>query len=354
MHKSDSVVKGNVLIYLLVWTALFFIHFTIVYFELGLSIESALADSFVFNIMYVLIGASFWYPVKYMSIDIYSTPRLIMNHLAAAAITTGLWLVACYFILTSVFEFQQEYYDFLLSSLIWRYAIGILFYVVIVSLIYVYVTYSDYKEKELNESNLKVLVKEAELKSLKYQINPHFIFNSLNSISSLTMSNPERAQEMTIKLSEFMRATVSKNEMQKAPLREEIKNARLYLDIEKVRFEDKFEYIENVIEACENIKVPSMILQPVFENAIKHGVYESIEQVNIILTCSKEAEYLKITVENNFDPDAVPRKGEGIGLQNIKNRLKLIYNQENLITYSKDGTIFKVNIFIPLEKENVL
>ena len=167
------------------------------------------------------------------------------------------------------------------------------------------------------------------------------------------MSNPERAQEMTIKLSEFMRSTISKNEMQKTPLTDEIKNARLYLDIEKVRFEDNFEYIEEISEPCRKRKVPSMILQPIFENAIKHGVYESIEKVNIILTCKEENNYMKITVENNFDPDAVPRKGEGIGLQNIKNRLKLIYNQENLITYSKERNIFKVNIYIPLQEENL-
>ncbi|MGD8780390.1 MAG: histidine kinase [Ignavibacteria bacterium] len=351
MLNKNSVIKSNLQVYLLVWSALLFIHFTIIYFEIELSLEAALADSLVFNIMYIIIGASFWYPVKYMSIDIYSTPRLILNHLAAALITTALWLTACYFILTNLFEFSESYYKFLVSSLIWRYAIGILFYAVIVSIIYVYVIYSGYKEKELNESNLKVLVKEAELKSLKYQINPHFIFNSLNSISSLTMSNPERAQEMTIKLSEFMRSTVSKNEMQKTPLTEEIKNARLYLEIEKVRFEDKFEYIENISEACEKIKVPSMILQPIFENAIKHGVYESIEKVIITLTCKEENNYLKITVENNFDIDAVPRKGEGIGLQNIKNRLKLIYNHENLITYSKEKNIFRVNIYIPLQKE---
>ncbi len=353
MFNRNSVIKSNLLIYLLVWSALFFIHFIIIYFEIGLSIEPAIIDSLVFNLMYVIIGASFWYPVKYMSIDIYSTPRLILNHLAAALITTALWIIACYFILTNLFEFSPAYYDFLLTSLIWRYSIGILFYAVIVSLIYVYVVYSNYKEKELNESNLKVLVKEAELKSLKYQINPHFIFNSLNSISSLTMSNPERAQEMTIKLSEFMRSTVSKNEMQKAYLTDEIKNARLYLDIEKVRFEDKFEYIENISDACKSSKVPSMILQPIFENAIKHGVYESIKKVNIVLACKEENNYVKITVENNFDPDAIPRKGEGIGLQNIKNRLKLIYNQENLITYSKERNIFRVNIFIPLEKEKI-
>jgi LytS/YehU family sensor histidine kinase len=192
------------------------------------------------------------------------------------------------------------------------------------------------------------LVKEAELKSLKYQINPHFIFNSLNSISSLTLSNPQKAQEMTIKLSSFLRSTLSKNERQKSKLSEEINNAKLYLDIEKVRFDDKFNFIEELEPKCMELEVPSMILQPLFENAIKHGVYESLDKVTIKLKCGHEKDYFKIIVENTFDPESVPRKGEGIGIKNIQNRLKLIYNQDNLVTTEKINNLFRVNIFIPV------
>ena len=91
-----------------------------------------------------------------------------------------------------------------------------------------------------------------------------------------------------------------------------------------------------------------MILQPLFENAIKHGVYESLEKVTIRLLCGMEKEYFKIIVENNFDPEAVPRKGEGIGIKNIKNRLKLIYNQDNLVKVEKLNNLFIVNLYIPV------
>jgi LytS/YehU family sensor histidine kinase len=154
---------------------------------------------------------------------------------------------------------------------------------------------------------------------------------------------------MTIKLSSFLRNTLSKNEKQKSKLGEEINNAKLYLDIEKVRFTDKFEFVEKIKEECKELEVPSMILQPLFENAIKHGVYESLDKVTIKLLCGMEKEYFKITVENNYDSDSVPRKGEGIGIKNIKNRLKLIYGQENLLTVEKNNNIFKVNIYIPQE-----
>ena len=134
----------------------------------------------------------------------------------------------------------------------------------------------------------------------------------------------------------------------KNKLNEEINNAKLYLDIEKIRFDDKFEFVEKIDPKCKDLEVPSMILQPLFENAIKHGVYESLDKVTIKLSCGTEKGYFKIIVENNFDSEAIPRKGEGIGLKNIQNRLKLIYNQDNLLTSEKVNGIFKVNIFIPV------
>ena len=145
-----------------------------------------------------------------------------------------------------------------------------------------------------------------------------------------------------------MRSTLAKNEKQKSKLADEINAGKLYLDIEKIRFEDKFDFVEQVKPECKELEVPSMILQPLFENAIKHGVYESLDKVTIILSCGMEKEYFKITVENNFDPEAVPRKGSGIGIKNIQNRMKLIYGQDNLVRVEKKVNIFRVNIFIPM------
>lgn len=309
----------------------------------------ALADSLVFNIIYLGIGISLWFPTKFISFENYSVFKIFLNHSISAIVTSGVWVISGYFILIQVFGVEGFAQEFLYKSLVWRFLIGLLFYSIIVSLNYVIIYYTNFQEKILKESELKALVKESELKTLKYQINPHFVFNSLNSISSLTITSPKSAQEMTIKLSNFLRYTLSKNEKQKHKLKEEINNVKLYLDIEKIRFNDKFEYIESLSDECKEIEVPSMILQPLFENAIKHGVYESVDEVKIKLICKSEDDYLKITVENEFDPEAISKKGEGIGLSNIQNRLKLIYNQDNLLTIRKSGHTFSANIYIPLE-----
>lgn len=334
--------------YSFVWFFILCVHVSVLNFFLNIPLVPSLLDSIIFNGLYQVIGISLWYTVSFNSLDNYSTLKIFLNHIAAAVITSGIWIGIGYYIVTNVVNGNHIYADFLTTSLVWRFLIGILFYTVIIAVDYVIIYYTNFQEKLLKEAELNALVKEAELKTLKYQINPHFIFNSLNSISSLTISDPSLAHEMTIKLSSFLRSVLSKNEKQKNKLSEEIANAKLYLDIEKVRFNDKFDFIEDSKSECAEVEVPSMILQPIFENAIKHGVYESLDKVTIKLSCALENEYFKIGVENNFDPEAIPRKGEGIGIKNIRNRLKLIYNQENLLTVQKTDNLFRVNIYIPV------
>lgn len=340
--------KASFAVYGVVWIIIAVLHsLTLIYFT-PLNFTTSLLDSLVFNSIFFLLGFALWYPTKFIDFEHNSISSILINHLIGAAITTGIWVGLGYIILTSAFV-QDYYLEFLKSSLIWRVVIGLLFYTIVISLNYLIIYYNNFREQLQQESELNTLVKEAELRTLKYQINPHFIFNSLNSISSLTISDPNKAREMTINLSSFLRGTLSKNETQKTKLSEEIENVKLYLKIERVRFEGKFQLIEELSDECKDILIPNMLLQPLFENAIKHGVYESLEVVKIYLKCKREENYLKITVSNDFDKEAAPRKGEGIGLQNIRNRLKLIYNRENLLRVNKSEDKFIVDVLIPLE-----
>ncbi len=335
-------------IYGLVWLIIALIHSLVLIYFISLDVWISIADAFLFNIILLLLGLALWYPTKFIDFENRSFHTIFINHGLGAIFTTGIWIGIGYFILSRSIT-QQYYLEFLESSIIWRVLIGLLFYTIIVSINYLTIYYNNFKEKLKHESELNTLVKEAELRSLKYQINPHFIFNSLNSISSLTISDPDKAREMTINLSTFLRGTLSKNEKQKTKFSEELENVKLYLSIERVRFEGKFELIQEITDECKHVEVPSMILQPLFENAIKHGVYESLDLVEIKLNCREENDYMRITVTNNYDKDAAPRKGEGIGIKNIKNRLQLIYNRDNLLRVNKTDEQFIVDVFIPLE-----
>jgi len=334
--------------YSLIWLFIAIANMCLLLFSQKISFYSAIIDSIIFNHIYFILGIGIWYTVRFNSLETYNAPKLVLNHFVAAIITSGIWIFTSQIIIYQVLNNDKSYLSFLNNSSIWRFLIGILFYIVLVAIDYLIIYYNNFQEKVLRESELKSLIKEAELNALKYQINPHFIFNSLNSISALTLSNPKLAQDMTIKLSSFLRNTLTKNDNQKSKLIDEINAGKLYLEIEKVRFNDKFEFVEELQDECKELIVPSMILQPLFENAIKHGVYESIEKVIIKLSCRKENDFIKISVENNFDPQSIPKKGAGIGIKNIQTRMKLLYGQDNLVTVKKNNNIFEVNIYIPL------
>ena len=169
--------------------------------------------------------------------------------------------------------------------------------------------YEDLQDKLKIESELQSLVKEAELNALKSQINPHFLFNSLNSISSLTITNPDKAQEMVIKLSDFLRYSLSHDKNEKASLQQEFENLQRYLDIEKIRFGKRLNFIEKIPEKCINFEIPNMILQPLIENSIKHGVYNSTEEVFVELSCKELNDYVIIEITNDYDSDAIKKVG---------------------------------------------
>jgi LytS/YehU family sensor histidine kinase len=152
---------------------------------------------------------------------------------------------------------------------------------------------------------------------------------------------------MTIKLSEFLRSTLERNDIQTSKLEEEIKTIKLYLDIEKIRFEDKIKFVEELDKRCLQKQVPSMILQPLFENAVKYGVYESLEEAQIKFTCRDSNDSLRIIIENSFDTNSVAKKGAGVGIKNIRERLEKIYNQRDLLQIEKDNKVFRVIINIP-------
>jgi len=350
---SNPILKsfGNFILYLFFWLLVSLIYFLLQILLLGINVQTAAADSLVFNLLLGGLGLSIWYPVKYIPFEKNNLAVILFNHIIGGVITSAIWLSLGFFIITSLLNINDDYNQFFLNTLTWRFLIGLLFYFLISSFYYIIIYYTGFQERIIAESELKNLVTAAELKSLKFQINPHFIFNSLNSMSALTTIDPEKAKSMILKLADFLRYTLANNERQKNKLGEEINNLKLYLDIEKIRFEDKFEFVEEVDESCKNVFVPNMILQPLFENAIKHAVYETLEKVTLKLKCCRENEFLKIIVENNYDSMANSKKGAGVGLKNISDRLELIYKQKDLIEIKKSDNNFAVNLFIPLQEQ---
>jgi LytS/YehU family sensor histidine kinase len=209
-------------------------------------------------------------------------------------------------------------------------------------------TIHDQREIEKRKSEAEKLSKEAELFKLRQQLQPHFLFNSLNSISALTGADPEKARHMIQQLSDFLRGTLKKDEQQWNTLKEELKYLQLYLDIEKVRFGHRLQTEINYREEVLSFKLPALLLQPVVENAIKFGLYDTIGDVVIKIMVTIEEDHLKITVQNPFDPEtSQPFKGTGFGLSSIQRRLFLLFARNDLLKINKDNDHFITTILIP-------
>jgi two-component system LytT family sensor kinase len=334
-------------IYFGMWVLIMGIHFFIVYFLFGFHLLYSLADSFVFNAIFSILGIPVWYVVRYSVPSQKSILNLVLNHLSSMAIIGVVWISSSYSILSALFDVNQLIKSFLVASIPYRIITGGLFYVML-GLAYYLVVYSNNLQEKVKEwARLNELLKESELNMLRSQINPHFLFNSLNSISSLTITDPEKAREMVIKLSDFLRYSVSTNAAGFTSFEKEMMNIQRYLEIEKVRFGDKLLFGFNLENSCKEKQIPAMLLQPLFENAIKHGVYESTEQVKIEMDCKYVDNCLEITLWNDFEPGARARKGAGVGLKNIRERLKLLYKNDSLMRASIEGNRYTVYLCLP-------
>lgn len=350
---SRIVKKHTELIYVMVWVTLGVIHFFLLQEGYGYSALTAGADSSVFNILFGIIGIGLWYMVRFSDLQTKHLSELVFFHLSGLCLTLLIWLGAGYFILNQLFRNDPSYLAFLDSSLYFRIISGFLYYSLLVTTYYLVINFRELKEKSEREARLTSLLKEAELNMLRSQIRPHFLFNSLNSISSLTMTDPKKAQEMVVKLSEFMRYSLNLSEAMVSTLEKDLYHAELYLDIEKVRFGEKLVVDKEISPEALSGQLPAMILQPLLENAVKHGVYEATSTVVVKIRARKELNHLEIMIGNDVDPEGKPRKGTGTGLKNVEARLTSHYGQGNLMTINKSERYFEITLKIPQDvREN--
>jgi LytS/YehU family sensor histidine kinase len=186
------------------------------------------------------------------------------------------------------------------------------------------------------------------LYKLRQQLQPHFLFNSLNSISALITIQPAQARKMIQQLSDFLRGTLKREDNQWISLEDELQHLQLYLDIEKVRFGHRLNTTMIKEETTGKLQLPSMLLQPLVENAIKFGLYDTTEPVTISVVAAQENNYLVITIQNPFDPEtSSPKQGTGFGLSSVQRRLYLLFARNDLLHTRHTDNQFTTVIKIP-------
>jgi two-component system, LytTR family, sensor histidine kinase AlgZ len=218
-------------------------------------------------------------------------------------------------------------------------------YLLAIALYYVVLAIESSRQAEL-------LSREAELKAIKAQVNPHFLFNSLNSISALTTLDPAKAREMCVRLSDFLRASLRLGERSSIPFSEELALTRSYLDVEQVRFGQRLRVRQDFDPVCSDYEVPPLLVQPLVENAIKHGIATLTDGGEIALTGQRDRDSIRIVIENPFDPDAPVARRNGFGLASVRNRLHARYGAAARLDMKAEGNIFRVVLSLPFTEQS--
>ncbi len=333
--------------YWLIWLIIGLGQSVILIYNSDIGLFASFSDGLISALIFALLAIALWFPLNHFETGGNKILSSLINHLSMALISLAIWIILTRLFVTSILQDDGTYREFWNSSIYVRISIGAFIYAVIVLTYYLMISIENISNKNMREAKLESMLKETELMMLRSQINPHFLFNSLNSISSLTISDAGRAREMIIKLSDFMRYALSRKDDRMVTLETELENLRLYLDIEKIRFGEKLMLEEKVCDECMTVRIPNMILQPLYENAIKHGVYESTNKVNIRLSAERTNGAMRISIKNDFDPESIPAGGTGTGLLNVRRRLELYYGERAWLKTVKEGNIFVAELLIP-------
>ncbi|MBA4144466.1 MAG: sensor histidine kinase [Azospira oryzae] len=263
-------------------------------------------------------------------------------------VMAGLLFLLQRWLLSELFPGRPDYLLFLSQSSMMRYMFNWLMIAFVSVLSWIWYFLHEQREHEKRKQDAEQLARTAELTSLRQQLQPHFLFNSLNSISALAGSRPEEARKMIQQLSDFLRGTLKKDDRQMVTLEEELFHLQLYLDIEKVRFGYRLQTHIVHDDFAVKMTLPALLLQPVVENAIKFGLYDTTGEIMISIDARAENKTLVLNITNPFDAvTSSSQSGTGFGLSSIQRRLYLLFFRNDLLTTHIDENRFTTTIKIP-------
>jgi len=301
------------------------------------------------GLVYAAICIAARYPCRAAPLARTGVARVASTHAAASLLSAGSWLLIGGALSRALqalpgfdgaaARFADETPTFLV--------VGVLVYLLAVAVHYLVLALETAREAEVRGVQARVLAREAELRALRAQVDPHFLFNSLNSISALTSEDPAAARRMCLLLAGFLRRSLALGARERITLGEELALVADYLAIEKVRFGARVEVRQEIDEASLSCAVPPLLMQPLVENAVRHGVAHLLEGGTIGITTRREGNRIAVVIENPRDPERPTSRGEGVGLANVRDRLRSLYGDEGRTSIRANGASFRVEITLP-------
>jgi two-component system sensor histidine kinase AlgZ len=340
----------RILLYLLGWAGICAL-LTAVLGGLGArtSAGAALAFTAPLTLLYAFVCLSAWWVCRAHPLERTPPLRLLMG-LGGAAVQASLaWVLigaAWDVFLTRRFQLGPGP-DGLAGDLTLLWVAGIVLYGQSLVGHYFMLAFENARAAERRLLQTQVTAREAELRALRAQLNPHFLFNSLNSISALAGSDPEAARDMCGLLGDFLRTSLALGGRERVALEEELALAGRYLAVEQVRFGPRL-VVERAVEpAALPCLVPPLLIQPLIENAVKHGVADRVEGGTIRIEVRRDGAVLEIVVENPRDPQAPSRRGVGLGLENVRQRLAALDPRWARLDVVEEPERFRVRLSLP-------
>jgi LytS/YehU family sensor histidine kinase len=277
--------------------------------------------------------------------------RTVLTHVMAAQVLSFLWtLIAGPFAKALTYMAQFRGLDKQFAPDLWIvYVTGSLVYLMSIAFHYVVIAQEAARAVEMRAVETSMLARDAELRALRAQINPHFLFNSLNSISALTSIDPARAREMCLLLADFLRLTLGMGEKHVIRFSEELDLLEKFMAIEKVRFGERLHMEERIQEEAKRCQIPALLLQPLLENAVSHGIASMADGGWIRLQAEVQDGRLGIMVENDRDDEAPPRRKNGVGLKNVRSRLEARYGKDATFRVEPSEDRYRVSMTLPAE-----
>ena len=280
-----------------------------------------------------------WHTAKRLLSQNASVISHVVQHAGAAILVCALWLG-----LARGVAYGLELGALLNTSVPLLISLGFLLYALSIAVHYGLLALESSREAA-------VQAREAELRALKAQVHPHFLFNSLNSIAALTATDPAKARNMAIRLSDFLRKTLGLGEKESIKWGDELDLARTYLDVEQVRFGKRLAVEMDVDEACAECQVPPLVLQPLIENAIRHGIATMVEGGTVSVSSRVRDGVLEVSVENGFDPESPAPRKHGHGLRNVRDRLETRFGGAAKFSSEVVGKSFRARMSMPCRRD---
>jgi hypothetical protein len=339
--------RSHLAVYLLLWLLMGVLLAAVLALQGGLPWIGAFGAALPLAVAYSFICLSAWYVARSMPLAGSGASRVVATAFGAAVLSSAMWLVlgrGWLALVATRWPAQGERTFAATQTLL--FGTGILLYLLALAVSYVLVVFEASQDAQRRGLQGQVLAREAELRSLRAQIDPHFLFNSLHSISALTMTDPPGARRMCLLLGDFLRQTVALGGADRITLSREVALIENFLAIERVRFGDRLSVVVDAGDAGDCL-VPPLLLQPLVENAVTHGIAHLLEGGTVQVTAARDNGWLRIVVDNPCDPDRPKRPGTGVGLANVGARLRALHGPAATLVAEERGERWRVELALP-------